>query len=448
MNILVIDDDRALCRSLQIHLERAGHSVDTCHTGAEGLDRLAAEPYDLAFIDLNLPDTTGLDILRKFRELPRSALTVPVMITGVQDYKATIEAVRLGAFDYIRKPLDLDAVMLSIEKAASRRAGVPVRRSQPETGEATWNPHEIIGSHPRTIEVLKQIAITAGSQVPVLVQGETGTGKELVARALHETGAPERPFVAVNCSAVVSTLLESELFGHVKGAFTGADADRPGRLEAAGEGTVFFDEIGDMPLELQAKLLRVLQEKEFERVGSTKPIPFRARVIAATHRDLKSMVAEKTFRDDLYYRLAVSTIYVPALRERRSDIAILANSMLARLGRELHKDIQGISAEAIKRCERYAWPGNIRELNNVLTRAALLSRGPIVTGDLIQTAIGDEAVPGVDDSELKSLRDMEKAYVARVLRATGWNIKQSAEILDITRVTLRKKIEDYGLERP
>ena len=447
MNILVIDDDFALCRSLQIHLERIGHSVDTCHTGVEGLRRLSDNRYDLAFIDLNLPDTTGLDILRKFRDLPRSTLTVTVMITGVQDYKSTIEAVRLGAFDYIRKPLDLDAVMLSMEKATSQLAGMAARRPQPVSGDATWSPNEIIGSHPGIIEVLKQIAITAGSHVPVLIQGETGTGKELVARALHETGSLEKPFVAVNCSAVVSTLLESELFGHVKGAFTGADSDKAGKLEAAEAGTVFFDEIGDMPFELQAKLLRVLQEKEFERVGSTRTTPFRARVIAATHRDLKSMVADKTFRDDLYYRLAVSTIHVPALRERRSDIAILAKSMLARLGRELHKEIQGFSAEALKRCERYAWPGNIRELNNVLTRAVLLSRGPTITEELIHAAIGDETVPPPDNTRLTTLREMEKEYVARVLRATGWNIKKSSEILDISRVTLRKKIEDYGLAR-
>lgn len=445
MRMIVIDDDKALGRSLQIHLERVGHSVDIVHNGVEGMGLLVENGYDMAFIDLNLPDMTGIDILRKFRDIRHNTFTV--MITGMQDSKSTIEAVRLGAFDYIRKPLDLDAVMVTVEKAAHQFENLSPGKFQRVFTGAARGPHEIVGSHPCIIEVLKQIALTAESHVPVLVQGETGTGKELVARALHDTSSPQESFVAVNCSAVVSTLLESELFGHVKGAFTGADADKAGKLEAAGAGTIFFDEIGDMSYELQAKLLRVLQEKVFERVGSTRAISFRARVIAATHRDLKSMVAEQQFRDDLYYRLAVSTIHVPALRDRRSDIAGLAENMLARLGQELHKEIDGISEAALKCCENYDWPGNIRELNNVLTRAVLLSRGPVISEQGILSAMGNNTPVAMSPEELKPLRDVERDYVYRVLLSTDWNISKASEILDITRVTLRKKIEDYGLAR-
>lgn len=445
MRMIVIDDDKSLGRSLQIHMERAGHSVDTAHLGGDGLKLLCENGYDLAFIDLNLPDMSGMEILRKFREIRNKTLTV--MITGMQDSKSTIEAIRLGAFDYIRKPLDLDAVIVTVEKAQQYfRHGSPGKFQRVDAA-AVCAPYEIVGSHPRVIEVLKQIALTAESQVPVLIQGETGTGKELVARALHDASTPGEPFVAVNCSAIVPTLLESELFGHVKGAFTGADSDKPGKLESAAGGTLFFDEIGDMTYDLQAKLLRVLQERVFERVGSSKSLPFRARVVAATHRDIKSMVSEQTFRDDLYYRLAVSTIHVPALRERRSDIAELAENMLARLSHELHRNVEGISDAALRMCESYDWPGNIRELNNVLTRALLLSRGAIVGEECVQAALGVGGTAVLPPGDLRPLREVEREYVSHVLRCTGGNISKASEILDITRVTLRKKIEDFGIEK-
>lgn len=446
MRILAIDDDVALGRSLQIHLARAGHQVDVVHTVDEAIDRLIGGGFDLAFVDLNLPDGTGLDILGRLRDFRHNTLTV--MITGAQDSKSTIEALRLGAFDFIRKPLDLDAVMLTVDKATHHFEHGESGRAIPIHLPEGQGPHEIVGAHPGIINVLKQIAMSAESKIPVLIQGETGTGKELVARALHQSGSPAAPFVAVNCSAVVSTLLESELFGHAKGAFTGADADKPGKMELAEDGTIFFDEIGDMSYDLQAKLLRVLQEKEFERVGSSKPIAFRARVVAATHRNLKSMVGDKKFRDDLYYRLAVSTIEVPPLRERQSDIPKLAENMLARLGQELHKELQGIDEPALQHLSTYDWPGNIRELNNVLTRAVLLVRGPIITDEIVQTAMGRTPSAVATAGEFKSLREAEKDHVLNALNLTDWNISKASELLDITRVTLRKKIDDYGLAKP
>ncbi len=446
MQISVIDDDRALCRSLQIHLQRLGHDVQVFFTGQEGLTHLNEGTCELAFIDLGLPDTTGIEILRNFQNSGNNTLTV--MITAVQDSKSTIDAVRLGAFDYIRKPLDLDAVILTVEKAAKQRSNVSNMHSEPIGSTAQQGPYEIIGAHPGIIEVLKQVARVADSPIPVLIQGETGTGKELVARALHNTSCPNTPFVAVNCSAVVATLLESELFGYVKGAFTGADTNKAGKLEAAGNGTIFFDEIGDMSYDLQAKLLRVLQEKEFERVGSTKPVPFHARIVAATHRDLRAMIDTERFREDLYYRMAVSTIRVPSLRDRRSDIPVLVRSILERITQELHKEFHGIDDKALQCLMAYDWPGNIRELSNVLTRAILLADIPILTREVVLASMGQTPPAAEFSASIKPLREAEKDYVGRALLSTNWNIKRTAGILEISRVTLRKKIEDYGLIRP
>ncbi|GMU91494.1 MAG: sigma-54-dependent Fis family transcriptional regulator [Candidatus Hydrogenedentota bacterium] len=446
MKILVIDDDTALCRSMQIHLERSGHEVHLAHTAGDGLNRFETELPDLMFVDLKLPDRSGLDVLRTTNQSAHPCLSV--MITGTQDMKATIEAVRLGAFDYIRKPLDLDAVLLTVEKAGQQRARA--RKSTPiEAADADGQPHEIVGASPNIIEVIKQIGLLSQSRIPVLILGESGTGKELVARALHEAGSPGRPFIALNCSSVVNTLLESELFGHIKGAFTGADSDKPGRLEMAGEGTIFFDEIGDMAIELQAKLLRAIQERSFERVGSVKSQPLRARVIAATHRDLESMVASGAFREDLYYRLAVSTIRVPPLRERRDDIPALAQRLLARICRDLHRPITSIDAKGVQRLQAYDWPGNVRELENVLTRAALFTRGDTILDENISRSLGSSPVRrDTPQAPIKTLREAEREHVEAALFATGWNITHTATMLDISPTTLRKKIHDYELTPP
>lgn len=446
VRVLIIDDDEALCRSLQIHLKRIGHEVELVHLGAAGLEHLGSESYDLAFVDLDLPDSSGLDILRELGKT--DCPTTTVMITGIQDAKATIDAIRLGAFDYIRKPLDLEVVMFTLEKVRLHRAKVGASDMKTIGQGGVVSPHEIIGADPSIINMLKEIALVAESNVPVLIQGESGTGKELVARALHNTVRSTEPFVAVNCSAVVPTLLESELFGHVKGAFTSADSDKRGKLEMAGNGIVFFDEIGDMSYDLQAKLLRVLQEKEFERVGGLDSIPFKARVVAATHRDLQAMIAADEFREDLYYRLAVSTITVPPLRERRSDIPAIVDQILTNLAKELHKDIHGIDHSALHLCMEYDWPGNVRELINVLTRVVLLTRGPVVTEVQIVQAIGNLPAAKTPPIGKRTLRDAEKEHIYKALLSNDWNIKRTAELLDVSRVTLRKKIDDYKLVRP
>ena len=446
MRILIIDDDRALCRSLQIHLQREGHTVECAYSASAGVEAFETAPTDLVFVDLKLPDVSGLDVLRELKGLDAEPLSV--MITGAQDAKATIEAVRLGAFDYIRKPLDLDAVLVTIEKAAQHFAK-PAPRNVASVAVFSDHPHEIVGAHPKIIEVLKQVGLYSQSRIPVLVQGESGTGKELVARLLHETGSQGLPFIAVNCSAVVPTLLESELFGHEKGAFTGADSTKIGKLELAAEGTILFDEIGDMSFGLQAKLLRALQEHEFERVGGTEPIPLKARVLAATNRDLESLMADGKFREDLYYRLAVSTIHVPPLRERRSDIPLLAEHLLGQIRKDLDASVNAIEEAALQRLQAHDWPGNVRELRNVLTRAAVLARAPIITEDLIIESIERSSaqtrkVPAV----VTTLRQAEKRHIESALYSTGWNISHTASLLDISRVTLRKKIGDYGLTPP
>ncbi len=445
MRVLIVDDDKALCRSLQILLEREGHSVILAHRSADGINAAQQGEFEAALIDLDLPDGSGLDTLRAIEALP--TVKYSIMITGIQDASATIQAIKAGAFEYLRKPLDWDAVLATIEKieGETHRSSKIEPSSEMEKQEIS---DELIGAHPKIIDVLKQVALVSSSRVPVLVLGESGTGKELVARAIHSSGRPDLPFVAVNCSAVVSTLLESELFGHVKGAFTSADSNKKGKLDAAGEGTIFFDEIGDMSYDLQAKLLRVIQEKEYEPVGSTKTRPFRGRIVAATHRDLKTMIEREEFREDLYYRLAVISISIPPLRERRSDIPLIVDHLLGHLSLESHKNVQGIDDNALNRCLSYDWPGNVRELYNVLTRAVLLVRGPTVTEDLL--ALSMEEYPELQGKlgQIKKLSEIEKEHVYRALISTGWNIKRTSELLDISRVTLRKKIQDFGLRKP
>lgn len=439
--ILVIDDDVALCKSLQIILTREGHEVHWANTGNSGLAMLNENEHELVFVDLDLPDISGLDVIKT---TSRKSNGLTVMITGIQDAKAGIQAIQLGAFDYVRKPLDR-AALLSIIENAERFSTGQAQGGASSILRDSPNPYDIIGSHPKITNLIKQVSLFSKSHVPILIQGETGTGKELVARALHDTASPRDPFLAVNCSAVVATLLESELFGHVRGAFTGADADKAGKLELAGTGTVFFDEIGDMSYDLQAKLLRVIQEREFERVGSATLFPFRARVICATHRDLTRMVREGTFREDLYYRIAVSVLNVPSLRERRSDIESLAEHALSRLSRELNDNVRFIDRLAMRRCLEHDWPGNVRELFNVLTRAVLLARGPTITADLIEASIRDTWPCTATQDETKALREVEREYIYRTLLSNEWNIKRTARLLEISPITLRKKIRDYRI---
>ena len=292
----------------------------------------------------------------------------------------------------------------------------------------------------------KQIGAVSTTRAPVLITGESGTGKELVARAIHTASAQQGlPFVAVNCTALAPGVLESELFGHVKGAYTGAIADRPGRFELAGKGTLFLDEIAEIPLDLQAKLLRVLQERTFERVGDARTMHLEARVIAATHRDLAAMVAKGTFREDLYYRLRVVEIHLPPLRERASDIAILVEGLLVKINRDLGKDVRFVTPAALAKLTAYAWPGNVRELENTLTRAVVLAKTDVLDEALLP--LGATTTPVEAEGDLPTLRELERRHIVRVLAHTEWNKRRACAILDISRPTLDRKIEEFGLRK-
>ena len=314
----------------------------------------------------------------------------------------------------------------------------------------SFKPNEIIGKSNAILQVLKDIARVAGTPVTVLIEGDTGTGKELVARTIHQQWAQDEPFVAINCAAVVSNLLESELFGHERGAFTGAVQRKPGKLEIAGNGTVFLDEVGELPLEIQAKFLRVLQEKQFQRVGGLKDIPFKARLLVATNRNLEVMVQAGGFREDLYFRLKVFVLHIPPLRERPEDIIPLAENFISRMNRELNRDVKRIPMEHIRTLKAYEWPGNVRELENVLRRAIILSQGDVLELDECWFQRSD-AIPApacaLEEGELKSLISMEKEHILKILRHTGGNYGEACNILGITRPTLRKKINDYGLRQ-
>jgi len=439
--IYLVDDDKSICQTLTLHLQDQGFEVTASHRIAEAQTRWPEIGPDLVLLDLKLPDGNGLDLLRQARKegWPGSV----IMITGFQDMTSTIEAMKLGAFDYIIKPLDIDALNLSIGKALEM-AHMSERLkafSRAQTGDA--RPDDIIGASPAMHEVIKQIGLAANSPVTVLLQGESGTGKELAARVIHRSSAPEEPFVAINCGAMVETLLESELFGHEKGAFTGADQRKIGKLEFAGEGTVFLDEVAELSPNLQAKLLRVIQEREFERVGGLHTHNLQARLITATNHDLATLVTNGRFREDLYYRLKVFTITLPPLRERRSDISALVGHLLKRINRELHKKITKVTEADMTRLTTYDWPGNVRELENVLTHAAVLTKGDVLElGDFEQKR-GSSASTS---APLMSLKEMEKEHIERVLAHTKSNYGEACEILGITRPTLRKKIEDYGLK--
>ena len=443
--IEIIDDDRALCRSLQIQLEAVGHKVFLAHTMQEGIETAGRGGPDLILLDVNLPDLSGLQGLPTL--LAGDQDLCVVIMTGNLDNKGVIASMRSGAFDYLRKPLDLDELFAMVEKVEERqkKRRAP-QQEQPAAPRLTLD--DMVGSHPKMIELLKHIGLLSRSRVTVLILGESGTGKELVARILHESSAPGTPFVAMNCSAFVPTLLESELFGHERGSFTGADKTKIGKMEFAGHGTVFLDEIGDMPLDLQSKLLRVLQEEEFVRVGGLEAIPLQARIVAATHRDMQQMVEQGRFRQDLFYRLNVSTLTIPPLRERRQDIPLLVDSLLTRISAKQHCDLPSVSEAAMQKMVEYEWPGNVRELENVLTRAVVFSRDSRILAEDIVWQQAKTAASPAPAAASATLAEAEKEHIEKTLARNDWNITHTARELDISPTTLRKKINDFDIRKP
>jgi DNA-binding NtrC family response regulator len=444
--ILIAEDDDFHRETLRRCLAQPGYEILAVESAERALANVAAFRPDLVITDICMEGMSGFDLLHRLRAgAPEIDV---VMTTAFDDMQRAIDAIKAGAYDYLVKPLDLDQLEVVVERCfqdrkARRRAEQPDRQRSPE------HLPILVGRDLRMVELYKLIGRVAQNRMPVLLRGETGTGKEVIARTIHNNshGAAE-PFVAVNCAAIPETLLESELFGHVRGAFTGAAGDRKGRFELAGTGTIFLDEIGDTGPAFQAKLLRVLQEQEFYPVGGEQLRRSKARVIAATHRPLDEMVAQGTFREDLYFRLRVIEVVVPPLRERRSDIPLLANHILAKVSRELDKPVHIIPNEVMSVLLGYDWPGNIRELENSLSRAAILAQGPAIA--LEHLALGEAgATPLPDGIEIErgelSLEAIERAHVQRVLGELGGNKTRTAQVLGISRPRLDRIIDKYRL---
>ncbi|HUS27799.1 MAG TPA: sigma-54 dependent transcriptional regulator [Kofleriaceae bacterium] len=454
--ILIVDDDRSIRRTLEKFLAGEGYEVATAQDAPGAIaavqrgEPVAGQrgPFDLMLLDLGLPGGSGFDVLSAIAG--RDDAPTIVVVTARDDMQSTVKAIQLGAYEYLVKPVDIDrlrtVVKTALDSREAREQLVELTARGPEAGD-------ILGKSAAIRDVWKQIGAVSTTRAPVLIRGESGTGKELVARGIHmasEAGREGRPFVAVNCTALAPGVLESELFGHVKGAFTGAVADRPGRFELAGKGTIFLDEIAEIPLELQAKLLRVLQERTYERVGDAKTMQHEARVIAATHRDLSQMVAKGTFREDLYYRLRVVEIALPSLRERASDIPILVEGLLAKINKDLGKEVRYVTPAALAKLSAYAWPGNVRELENTLTRAVVLAKSDVLDETLLPLGSSAQPLAADVDAEgsLMTLREIERRHIARVLAHTEWNKRRACAVLDISRPTLDRKIEEYGLVKP
>src|SRR6266478_5620070 len=396
-HVLLIDDDPVLIpEQVRQALPGPRFRIEVASTGAEGLERVGARPPDVILLDLRLPDQSGLDVYQQIRKI--DARIPVIFVTLAKTADAAIEAMKQGAYDYLFKPLDLHQLRRVVGEAleVARRMREPAVLA--ETTPDSDVDGAIVGSCPAMREVYKAIGRVAAQNVPVLITGASGTGKELVARAIYQHGARAKaPFLALNCAAIPENLLESELFGHEKGAFTGADRRRIGKFEQCHGGTIFLDEVGDMPLALQAKMLRVLQEQAFERVGGNETVRTDVRLIAATHRDLKAWSDEGRFRPDLYYRLGVFTIHLPPLRERGDDLLMLVQYYLRRFNRELGREVREVAPEALERLRGYSWPGNVRELQSVLKQAILQAHGPVLLPDFLTElpeAPGEAAAPG------------------------------------------------------
>ncbi len=448
-HILIVDDERAIQFTLRGVLEDEGYRVTTVGSGAEALSRVTEELPDLIFLDIWMPGVDGLDTLAELKRL-RPEATV-VVISGHGTIETAVKATRLGAWDFIEKPLSLEKTLLTVSRGLEHAR---LARENAALRERLAEREAIIGESPAMTSLREQIAMAAPTTGRVLIRGENGSGKELVARAIHE-GSPRRarPFVQVNCAAIPEELIESELFGHEKGAFTGAVARRQGRFELADGGTLFLDEIGDMSLKTQAKVLRALEEQAFERVGGTDTVKVDVRVIAASNRDLAALIRDHRFRDDLFYRLSVIPIDVPALRARKDDIPLLVDHFIAVFCAENGKRLKTLSGDALAYFIAYDWPGNVRELRNMVERLVIMAPRDTITGDDVPPPLRpkDAVTESAADRArtLKEARDgFERAYILAELRGHDWNMTRTAEHLGIERSHLYRKIKSYGITPP
>jgi len=465
--VLVVDDEANLRKILSAHLRREGYDVVTAADGEAAQAELGARPFDVVVSDMVMPKVGGLELLRwVLQEHPQ----VPVIIvTAHGTVDSAVEAIKLGAFHYITKPFDQDELKQVVAMAARQR---DLSRSDVHGGDSA-SQRAIVGASAAMQDVFKIIDKVADTPSTVLISGESGTGKELVATALHESsGRKGKPFIKINCGAIPDNLVESELFGHERGAFTGAVTSKPGRFELADGGSLFLDEIGEVPPEMQVKLLRALQHGEFERVGGLKTLTVDVRLIAATNRDLQAEIAAGRFREDLYYRLAVVPIALPALRERRDDIPLLAAHFIGKYNKRLNKRIEGLAPDALAALQGYDFPGNIRELENLVERTLLFADGPFiqradlpagVTGEARPTPAAHAALPaptdagrpvtpapsgealGLKDRVRQKMAELERDEIIKALDETSGNVSQAAKRLQISRKTLQTKMKDFGL---
>ena len=446
VRVLVVDDDRSMCEMLESNLEQRGFDVSTRLSAAEALEVVNREDFDVVVTDVNMRDVTGVELCDQLLE--RRPLLPVILITAYGTMETAIQAIRAGAYDFLPKPFRIEQLAMAIERGATlARLKNEVQRLQRAAAPIAFG--DFVGASPRMTELYELLAKVAQTDAPVVITGETGTGKELVARAIHARGPrASGPLVAINCAAMPAALLESELFGHAKGSFTDARSDKVGLFVAANGGTLFLDEVGELPLDLQPKLLRALQEHAVRPVGAAVEVPFDARLIAATNRDLETMVDENRFRQDLFFRINVIQVAVPPLRARGGDVLVLACHFLERLATRANKRIIGYSPEASQKLMAYHWPGNVRELENCVERAvALASFDQIAVSDLpekVRTFRSTQIVLTTDDpTTLVSLDEVERRYTTRVIEALGGNKSAAARILGIERRTLYRMLERW-----
>jgi two-component system response regulator PilR (NtrC family) len=448
--ILVVDDEPGMREFLEIMLQKDNYLVSTATDGAEAIEKIENALYDLAVVDVQMPVMNGIEVLKKINE--KCPETTVIMITAFASHETAIEAMKLGAYDYITKPFKIDEIKLVIKKALDKKRLERENSRLKKELETKYGFGNIIGRSPAIIKIFELIKRVSELKVNILIAGESGTGKELVARAIHYSGTRhEGPFVPVNCGAIPETLMESELFGYRRGAFTGALRDKRGLFEEASGGTIFLDEIADLPLHLQVKLLRVIEEKSIRPLGSTEPVPIDGRVIAATNKKVEEEVSKGRFREDLFYRLNVIKIILPPLRERKEDISPLAIHFIGKYSHEMGKDIRGISPKALEILENYHYPGNVRELENIIARCVALE-----TVNVIRHETLPQLVSGKDYLDLETsfssnasldtlLGNVEKKMIEKALRSTGGNKTEAAKLLGITLRSLRYRLAKHGL---
>jgi DNA-binding NtrC family response regulator len=445
--ILIVDDEESQRQQLAGFLKKQGFSVTTAESGTKALNLCQEKNFEVALIDLKMPGMDGIELLGKLKESNPEIQVI--MMTAYGSIETAVEAMKLGAYHYVNKPINLDELKLNINKALQSHHLLMENKYLKEELEEKYRDLKIVGESPEIKEVLSRVSRVAKTNSTVLIIGESGTGKELVARAIHDlSDRAEKRFVAVSCAALPETLFESELFGHEKGAFTGAIKSKEGRFELADGGTLFLDEVGDIPLEIQVKLLRAIESQEFERLGGKDTLKVDVRIISATNQDLEKRIKEKGFREDLYYRLNVISVFIPPLRERREDILPLVDYFIKKANQKCGRSIQGITPAVKDIILNYDWPGNVRELENMIERGVVLARSDVIDkGDLPYSGLISDRFLEDTSTPSFSLKNMERNHILKVLKKTDWNLMKTAEILGIHRNTLRLKIKEYGIQK-